>query len=198
MSGPPDFQFIAGNLALDFVNTVAYRADPSRAEDRLARSDDVVRWATQAELPDAEAIRFGPKLSGDGLRRLIAVREQLCAIFHAIAHGELAPSDALARVSTAYHECAGKRRLAKQGEGMQWVWRATARTPDFVLYPVLSAATELLTSHALRRVRQCEDDGCGWLFVDRSNARQRRWCSMADCGNRNKVRNFYRRETSSR
>ena len=34
-SDPYNFQFIAGHLALDFVNTVAYRADPARREDRL-------------------------------------------------------------------------------------------------------------------------------------------------------------------
>ena len=30
--------------------------------------------------------------------------------------------------------------------------------------------------------------------MDRSNARKRRWCSMADCGNRNKAQKYYRRE----
>ena len=40
-------------------------------------------------------------------------------------------------------------------------------------------------------IRQCEDDACGWLFVDRSRGGRRRWCSMADCGNRAKARRHY-------
>src|SRR5436190_1196254 len=52
--------------------------------------------------------------------------------------------------------------------------------------PNFAFPTDLLTSDSRGLVRQCEDAGCGWLFLDRSNARKRRWCSMADCGNRNR------------
>lgn len=38
-------------------------------------------------------------------------------------------------------------------------------------------------------IKQCEDDrGCGWLFVDDSRLKNRRWCSMGDCGNVAKAR----------
>jgi predicted RNA-binding Zn ribbon-like protein len=60
--------------------------------------------------------------------------------------------------------------------------------------PILTAAIDLLTSVSRSLVRQCADEGCGWLFLDRSHARKRRWCNMADCGNRNKAREHYRRK----
>ena len=187
------FQFVAGNLALDFVNTVAYRADPGKRTDHLERYQDVRRWAGQAQLPDRAVISSGP-LAETAVRRIRAVREQLFAVFNAIASDDPIPADTLTRVGDALRDCCARRCLAIEGAEVRWTWRADARVADYLLYPVLTAATDLLTSAARGLVRQCEDTGCGWLFLDRSNARTRRWCSMADCGNRNKARQYYRRE----
>jgi predicted RNA-binding Zn ribbon-like protein len=189
-----DFQFIAGHLALDFVNTVAYRADPVKRTDRLERAEDVHRWADRSELPELAALGAGPRLGPAALRQVRAVREQLFAVFHAIANGQPIPAEALARIGNALHECRARQRLSVDGTEVRWIWRANARAADHLLHPVLSASVDLLTSSARDLIRQCEDAHCGWLFLDRSNARKRRWCSMADCGNRNKVRNFYQRE----
>jgi predicted RNA-binding Zn ribbon-like protein len=188
------FQFVAGHLALDFVNTVGFRGDAGKREDHLQRAEDVYRWADQAELPDVAASSSRPRLGAAALRTIRAVREGLFAVFHAMANGQPIPADTLARIGNALHECRARQRLAVDGTEVRWVWRANARVTDYLLYPVLSASVELLTSSSRDLVRQCEDVHCGWLFLDRSNARKRRWCSMADCGNRNKVRNFYRRE----
>ena len=193
-SGNYRFQFVAGNLALDFVNTVAFRADPGKKKDLLQRAEDVHRWASQAQLPDWAAMKSGPRVGTAALRHILAVREQLFAVFHAIASGDPIPTDTLARVGNAFNDCCARRRLSSDEAEVRWVWRASARCTDYLLYPVLTTATDLLTSVSRGLVRQCEDAGCGWLFLDRSNARKRRWCSMADCGNRNKARNYYRRE----
>jgi predicted RNA-binding Zn ribbon-like protein len=193
-SGIYRFQFVAGHLALDFVNTVAFRADPAKKTDHLQHAEDVRRWASQAELPDRAIISSGPRMGTVALRHVRAVREQLFAVFHAIAIGDSMPADAVARVGTAFHECCGSRRLSVDGAEIRWTWRASARRSDYLLYPVLTTAIDLLSSDSLGSIRQCEDAGCGWLFLDRSNSRKRRWCSMADCGNRNKARNYYRRE----
>jgi predicted RNA-binding Zn ribbon-like protein len=188
------YQFVAGNLALDFVNTVAFRSDPGKKKDHLQRSEDVHRWASQAQLPDRAAINSGPLVGTAALRRIRAVREQLFAVFHAIANDDPIPADTLTRVGDALNDCCTRRCLSIEGAEVRWTWRPSARCADYLLYPVLTAATDLLTSVSRGLVRQCEDARCGWLFLDRSNARTRRWCSMADCGNRNKAREYYRRE----
>jgi len=193
-SGNYRYQFVAGNLALDFVNTVAFRADPGKKKDHLQHIEDVHRWASQAQLPDRAAIISGLLAETAALRRIRAVREQLFAVFQAIASDDPIPADTLARVGNALHDCCARRCLSSEGAEVRWTWRPGARCTDYLLYPVLTAATDLLTSVSRGMVRQCEDAGCGWLFLDRSNARTRRWCSMADCGNRNKARKYYRRE----
>jgi predicted RNA-binding Zn ribbon-like protein len=64
-----------------------------------------------------------------------------------------------------------------------------------MLWPILRSAAEVLTSEKRTRLGQCADDrGCGWLFLDTSKNRSRRWCDMEDCGNRAKARRHYLRE----
>lgn len=188
-AGQYEFQFVAGNLALDFVNTVSFRLDREKVEDRLQSSDDLRRWAKQAGLTD----RFNG-FSASTLSRIRSLREQLCSIFGAIANNQPIPAEALRKIDAALHACRAQRRLAAHGKEIRWIWRAGAEASDVLLFPILTAATDLLTSGARDCVRQCAGEGCGWLFLDRSNAGKRRWCRMADCGNRNKAREHYRRK----
>jgi len=86
-----------------------------------------------------------------------------------------------------------RREVRPAGEGYTWVWKRTNAELDDVLAPVVESAAALLTSPDLSRVRECESETCGWLFIDRSRNRSRRWCDMTVCGNRAKVRRHYQR-----
>lgn len=46
------------------------------------------------------------------------------------------------------------------------------------------------------RLRRCDAEGCEVVFHDESRTGSRRWCSMARCGNRAKVRAFRTRQLS--
>ena len=54
-------------------------------------------------------------------------------------------------------------------------------------------AIGLIGSEQSSRLRQCEAESCAVLFLDESRTGERRWCSMANCGNRAKVRSFRQR-----
>jgi hypothetical protein len=43
-------------------------------------------------------------------------------------------------------------------------------------------------------IRQCEGASCAIAFLDTSRKGDRRWCSMAGCGNKAKVAGFRRRK----
>src|SRR5215217_60996 len=58
----------------------------------------------------------------------------------------------------------------------------------FSFWPVAHAATELLTSDGLDRLKLCV--GCYWLFLDASRNRSRRWCAMEVCGTHEKARRY--------
>jgi predicted RNA-binding Zn ribbon-like protein len=58
-----------------------------------------------------------------------------------------------------------------------------------VLVPVARAAAD----GSWLRLKACRADGCAWAFYDRSRNRSGKWCEMAVCGNRTKVRTYRRR-----
>ena len=70
-----------------------------------------------------------------------------------------------------------------------WTW-TDEDVLDRMLWPVVRSSAELLVEGDLTRVRQCHGEQCGWLFVDMTKNRSRRWCDMGDCGNLAKVRRF--------
>ena len=71
-------------------------------------------------------------------------------------------------------------------------WSLTADPLGAPLEAVVWAAAGLLTSARPGDVRACPGADCGWMFLD--PAGRRRWCSMAWCGNRAKVRRHAQRQ----
>jgi predicted RNA-binding Zn ribbon-like protein len=52
--------------------------------------------------------------------------------------------------------------------------------------------------HTWEHLKLCADEDCRAVFYDRSKNHSGRWCSMADCGNRAKVRAFRERQKAAR
>ncbi len=190
-----DYQFIAGRIVLDFANTVGYRLNPEKCHDHLNTAADVRRWARQAHFDRFVASR---PLDRDAIVTIRDVREKAFAVFHALAAGSPVPLPPLQFLDERLREYQAERRLSLRGGRIQWSWHPGAKNvaTAMILYPILTDAVDLLTSGALNRVRHCADPDCGWLFFDRSHSGRRRWCRMADCGNRNKVKEFYLRRAA--
>jgi predicted RNA-binding Zn ribbon-like protein len=180
-----DFQLIAGSLALDFVNTVGNRLGDDPRE-YLTDGAALNRWARLAGLP---SVSITPRQ----LDRVREVREELYQLFQAMRRAPRGGASPLASLNARLAAVAPKRQLASRAGVVRWEWAASVRDPDRVLGPVLADAAELLVAGAHPGIRQCDGETCGWLFLDRSRAGRRRWCSMSDCGNRAKVRRHYRR-----
>jgi predicted RNA-binding Zn ribbon-like protein len=48
------------------------------------------------------------------------------------------------------------------------------------------------------RIKECEGEECGWVFVDATKSGTRRWSSMASCGARAKMKRYRARPQRSR
>jgi predicted RNA-binding Zn ribbon-like protein len=72
--------------------------------------------------------------------------------------------------------------------------RYATATPQQLLAPLAERAGDLLVTADFALVRKCEDAACVLWFLDRTKSHRRRWCSMALCGNRNKVASFRQRQ----
>ena len=185
-------EFIAGNLALDFVNTVHNHGMPD-PDDDLKIPADLVEWANQAGLLRTGEIRaLKPGGPATRFRRALALRELLYAVFSHAAEGKRPKREALHQFQELYRKAT--RRAEFQGEANRYrlAWSATDPM-ERISHEIIRSAAGLLTSDALARVRQCAGENCSWLFVDTSRNGLRRWCDMKACGNRAKVRRFRRR-----
>jgi predicted RNA-binding Zn ribbon-like protein len=188
------FEFIAGNAALDFSNTMGGLRGVVENEF-LEDFQDIVAWSLQARIIDkASASRLLALASahpGQAERSFQAtrrLREAIYAVFSAIASSKRPPAEALESLNDEIRAAVTQMEIGPDGERFAWRLRTSDLGLDLPRLMVANAARELLTSDRLRLVRECSGETCGWLFVDGSRNHSRHWCDMADCGNRAKVR----------
>jgi predicted RNA-binding Zn ribbon-like protein len=177
-----DFQFISGCLALDFVNTVGNRM--SSARDYFSSPRDALRWARLVGIH----ARTGD-ISRSDLAEIRGRRENLHALFAPCCCGLSPNTRALAHLNRDVAALSGSRALRRVAGGYRWT--VTGSAAERLAYLIDADAADLLNSGRFRLISQCQDHSCGWLFLDRSKRKNRRWCSMADCGNRAKARRHY-------
>jgi predicted RNA-binding Zn ribbon-like protein len=84
-------------------------------------------------------------------------------------------------------------QLVPTKHGFTWEW-TEADHLEQILWQVVRSVIELLTTPELDRLRECAGVGCGWVFLDMSRNRSRRWCDMEECGNRAKAHRHYKRK----
>jgi len=196
-------KFIGGRVCLDFVNTVGARVGlhDTVLRDKLKDFADLAAWSRLAGLSTAREARHlervaarYPTRAAATLARAITLREALYRTFKS-ALRRSAPTES--DVDVLRNELSIARqheRLVCAGAGFIWTWDRSENTLDLPLWRVSQSAADLLTSAHLQKLRQCSGDECGWMFLDTSRNRTRRWCDMKECGNRAKVRRFRRRE----
>ena len=191
------FELTAGRLCLDLANTVDER--PTEHPRELLREyRDVIDWAAQAGvIRGTEVARFRDHAARheaaatQALRQLKNAGDSIFRIYSAVARAGAIPAAAFHRLNVQIQKVSSKRCLERHRGRFVWTWRTTD-TPDLhrPLCAAVWSAAELLTSPELDRVRQCEGEGCAWLFIDTSKSRTRRWCDMSVCGNRAKARRY--------
>jgi predicted RNA-binding Zn ribbon-like protein len=171
-----ELPFIAGDLALDFVNTAELRGDPLSG-DVLRTPDDLVQWGRRYGVlcDDAQTA------DEDELREALQTRELLYRLFAGRVHGDPPANADLAALASATADGYAAARLVIGDDGRpRWDWDRTL--PATIRHSAAVAATELLRGGRLERLKQCPGDRCGWLFLDATKRGNRRWCSMSDCG----------------
>lgn len=125
--------------------------------------------------------------------RAIELREAITAIFYAVAAGRRPRDGGLDVLNTELACAMARSQVVPTETGFTWLWAEGGRALDCVLWPIARSAADLLTEGPLGAIRRCEGRGCGWLFLDTSRNRSRRWCDMRICGNRAKARRHHER-----
>ena len=192
-----------GALCLDFTNTVHCYGCTDLGE-YLNTYEDLVAWSRHVgTITDDEAKTLSRKAAGQPdeakreHKRAIELRETIYRIFTIALEGRPAAQNDLAVFNDYLGEAMMGSQIVKTQDGFYWDMTGNKTKLDWILNPVIRSAVDLLVSEEFRQVKKCSDPTCGWLFLDISRNRSRRWCDMADCGNRAKASRFYKKKKES-
>lgn len=196
------FRIVGGHPALELVNTVAPRVagGADDEQDYIPVPGELLAWSRRTELLDeAEAVAVeaawssAPGTADQALHAAVEIRE---AVYQVLSRP--AESAAALEVLTLRWSAAAARSVLVPGGAVARLVVGTSPA-SMIQDRLVDAAVELLRTIDLKQLRACpiEEGGCGWLFLDRSRNRSRRWCSMEDCGTQAKIRKLSERRRSA-
>ena len=160
---------VGGRLALDFLNTADWASDGTVVHEKIAELADLDVWLRAVGLSEAA--------SPGSVEAVHRFRAELRRLFRAETDARLSDLQALLR-AIDLSETASFDDLARQ--------------PVLGLV-ALSAVSVLSDPRERQRIKTCPGIDCGWMFIDETKNRRRKWCLMETCGNRAKAARHYRR-----
>ena len=190
---PPVPQFVADDVALDFLNT-SYGKGADHVEC-FDSDQGVLDWLTQAGLSNTFVEPPRPGKPGTLLQAALDLRSVVRDLIEKRKAGRAADVTLLNQV-LALAPVHGQLSW-KKGQLPALRQVRDAESALAVLTPVAEAVAKLLTEGDFDLVRTCEGEVCTLWFYDRTKSHRRRWCDMAVCGNRAKVAAFRERSRAT-
>jgi predicted RNA-binding Zn ribbon-like protein len=191
---------VGGAPCLNFANTSSGRGTPLRQE-HLRSYALLLAWCVHAGVlrPPVrrrlqQLARSHPAAAARVLRRALALREAIHGAGAALANGRPPPAAALSIINRELAAAMAQAKLRRVEDAFVLDWAGQPPSLDQVLRPLVRSAAELLLAPLDGRIKQCPGHGCGWIFLDQTKSRTRRWCEMEVCGSRAKVRRYRERQ----
>jgi predicted RNA-binding Zn ribbon-like protein len=182
-----DWVWYGGRASLDFVNT--RRDREANPVEHLRDAGELAAWLTAAGLVTGPA-----EIDAATFAAALALREDIDALVKACVEDTVAPAGALRRVNDWLTAAQASPALRQAGALLVLEPGPAQPGARAALAAIALDAAQLAGTDLRGRLRICPGPHCGGRFVDRSAAGRRRWCSMAVCGNRQKV-SSHRRAT---
>jgi predicted RNA-binding Zn ribbon-like protein len=197
---PESLVGLGDHPALDFLNSTA---TPSRVTiELIGDGAGYLRWLELAGLVrtgEGQALRsrFSPAELNTAAAAATELREWLRPVIAAWAAGDPGTpgEDTQAYLNKIMAADSRHAEITRAGQKLSVTDRRVWNTPQALLAPPAQAAADLFAHGDRSLVRNCEGPACTLWFYDRTKAHQRRWCSMAICGNRAKARAHRQRLT---
>jgi predicted RNA-binding Zn ribbon-like protein len=195
-SNRPPAIFVGEHLALDFLNTSA--APRGELIEWLGDGKDFAHWLEQAGAIEPTAAARINEWRGDSLdeiaRQARQFRQWLRGFVTArmgkplrATAASIAPLNELLARDRSFQRVEAVVRGAKDGRRLLLRKVRRWESPEELLNPIATASADLICNQDFRLIRACEGSACVLVFLDRTKAHARRWCSMAVCGNRAKA-----------
>lgn len=157
--------------------------------ERLANT--LVDIGTGADTLDAPETRESFGLRPEDLPAARELRESLRAV--CLVHAGHPPH----RATTELSELFEASPLLVKVDPDDGSARLEPADPASLTARVAAAVASAVADGTWARLKACEAADCHWLFYDRSPAGRGRWCSMAVCGARAKMRSYRARKATA-
>jgi predicted RNA-binding Zn ribbon-like protein len=168
-----------------FVNTL----EIDTGSEELARPSELRDWLVRHGLaPD------GVRVTRADLGRAIALREALRVTLIAHNQGTPVPTPACRTLDDIARRARLSLRFDERGRASV---RPGAGGADGALGRLLTIVHDAIAEGSWTRLKACLDHSCEWAFYDHTKNRSGAWCTMEECGNRAKARNYRGRRASS-
>ena len=190
---------VGGRLALDFANVPSFPGIPS---DQLSWEELILfLQATKVVSPERGVSLLAlsgtdPDAAEGLLTASLRLRNALRKAFLALVRKENVEPEWIKPINQILRITEGHDELVPAGDAWRMEFQPREGGLDWLLAAIARSAAEIIEQGPGARLRMCANSNCGLFFSDNSRTRQRRWCSMAVCGNRHKVASFARRHAS--
>lgn len=172
----------APELFIEFANTLAF--DGGGATDRIEQSAALVDWISTHGLIDGRPSAARVRRELDAFREL---RELVREVVERRAEGRAPTATQVQRLNRVLRDGLHYHQLRAEADGARFTVGQVGDELAQARAAIAGSLAHFLAEHDPDRLRVCANDGCRWLFVDRSPAGRKRWCDMRTCGNRAKV-----------
>ncbi|MEV4364477.1 CGNR zinc finger domain-containing protein [Nonomuraea sp. NPDC049625] len=182
----PAFVFVGGRPCLDLVDTLGKRG--TLDIERLPTPERLGRWLREVGLANKP-----PLVSEDELDQARKLREAIYRLVRCVLDGTRPDRHALAVINrmAAVADLAPRLEVATASGTSPLTARWPTPTPVGAALSTLARdGIDLLSGPLAARVKECESPDCTLVFLDDSQARRRRWCSMDRCGNLAKIAKY--------
>jgi predicted RNA-binding Zn ribbon-like protein len=194
-----EFEFIAGYLCLDFVNTLIKQQ--GQPVDLLSDLDALLAWLVQADLIDLEAASSAGDLwrnsttADELLQRARTFRRTLRDMVDAIIDRQVVESETLVAINQLLQARNGYLQIVADQGRFITRFHHVIDAPLHLLAPLAAITADLLTTADMALIKRCGNPECVRYFYDSTKNHSRRWCDMTGCGNRMKVAAYYARKS---
>lgn len=207
-----DLPLVGGHPAIDLINSLE-RGIPRPHmpnQDFLTGPKEVRIWGQRVGLVDdredaavADAWRDEQDTAEGQRTRLIHIREALHALCVAAidqTEPDAVTDEARQLLHREWQQAVSQSNLRTDINRRGYRLHLGENAATLIADRAAQAGIDLMTGDQLDRLGRCpiEGGGCGWLYLDHTKNRSRRWCRMADCGNHVKANRLTERRRRAR
>ncbi|HEY8066824.1 MAG TPA: CGNR zinc finger domain-containing protein [Methylosinus sp.] len=177
--------FFGGALWIDFLNTTPVMN--GEAIDFLFNAEGLAKWARAA------GIDCAGRPSKAELKSAWETRTALRELFDKLSAGGAISARRLEPIDRLVGSVEIRERLILR-DGHLALAEETRIEKDVVATTVARDFAKFICEAEPERLKHCANPACSMVFYDRGRNNIRRWCTMAICGNRDKVAQYRARK----